>query len=85
MSQIILNIHDESLKDKILWFLNSIKSEKLEIEEIHGIQNKEVYSEEYIRKNWRKIALSANSDDSYYKSDQYYEDRYEDYKQRGKI
>lgn len=85
MSQIVLNIHDESLKDRILWFLSCFKSEDIEIQERQSTQEETIYSEEYIEKNWRKLALGTKSDDAYYKSEQYYEDRFEDYQQGRKV
>lgn len=83
MSQVVLNIPNESLKEKIMWFLERFKNDGLEIKETQ--KEKPKYSEEYIKKNWKKLAMGTKSDDGYYKSEQYYEDRFEDYKQRGKI
>lgn len=61
MSQIVLNIHNENLKDRILWFLSYFKSEDIEIHEKQSTQEKTIYSEEYIEKNWRKLAMGTKS------------------------
>ena len=43
------------------------------------------YSDEYIEKHWQEMIMTSVDNSDYYKSDQYYNDRIEDYKIRGKI
>lgn len=69
MSQLILNIKNESTKEKILWMLEHFKDDGIDIEQLpttkHQPKNTK-YTDEYIEKNWREIGMgthSANLDD----------------------
>lgn len=61
MSQIIINIANESLKEKILWFLSRFKDDGVQIEESKDEQQKKEYSKEYLEKNWKKLAMGTRS------------------------
>lgn len=73
--QFIINIKNESIADKIIWFLNSFKDQGVEIKETKSIEiAEEKFSDEYVANNWRKIGMSTHSadlDDNEIKYDAY--------------
>jgi len=74
--QLIIDIKNKSLVDKIIWFLESFKGRGVEIiQKNPSIEKIEEYSDAYIKENWRELVMTSNSDPEYYKSEQYYEDR----------
>lgn len=78
MSQLILNIKDNSTKEKILWMLEHFKSDGLEIEQPESTNYKEPnikYTDEYLNENWKEMIMKAGDNIDYYKSEQYNEDR----------
>jgi len=90
--QLIVDIKNESISDKIIQLLKIFQNDGVEIKKTEYPQrkNKElrsqrVYRDENIEKNWEQIIRSAHVPENYYKSEQYAEDRVEDLKERGKI
>lgn len=78
MSQLILNIQDNSTKEKILWMLEHFKSDGLKIEEpslTHQKIQDSKYTDEYLKENWKEMIMKSGDNSDYYKSEQYYEDR----------
>ncbi len=76
--QLSVNIQDNSIAEKILWFLNSFSSKGVVVKKIYlEDSDKDILSDEYIEKNWKKIVSKSleNYDEDYYKSDQYKLDR----------
>ena len=76
--QLSISINDNSIAEKILWFLNSFSSQGVIVKKINVEDaDKDVLSDEYIEENWEKILSKSleNYDESYYKSDQYKLDR----------
>ncbi len=79
MQQLILNIKNENIMDKLLWMLDHFKNDGVEVEH-PKTQNKKTeteLSDEYIEKNWQSIVSKAlaNYDDKYYKGFEYKVDR----------
>jgi len=72
--QLIVDIKNESLINKIIQLLEIFKHDGVEIKQRRAI-NKIDYSDEYLEKNWKEFIMGCKSDPSYYKSEQYYEDR----------
>ena len=72
--QLIVNINNELLVDKIIKILEIFKSDGVEIEKKNDIKSFD-YSDEYLEKNWKSFIMNCKSDEKYYKSEQYYEDR----------
>ena len=74
--QILLNIKNEKIFDKLLWMLEHFKSDGVEIV-TNNKERKTEYSDEYIEKNWKSLVSKGLSlyDESYYKSEQYKIDR----------
>ena len=74
--QLVIDIQDTHLADKIIKILEVFKNDGLKIQK-QNIQTKEKieYSDVYIEKNWREMIMLSNSDANYYKSKQYDEDR----------
>jgi len=73
-----VNIRDNSIAEKILWFLNSFSNRGVVVKKIDlEDSDKDILSDEYIEKNWKKIVSESleNYDENYYKSDQYKLDR----------
>ncbi len=73
-----VNIRDNSIAEKILWFLNSFSNRGVVVKKIDlEDSDKDILSDEYIEKNWKKIVSESleNYDESYYKSDKYKLDR----------
>ena len=74
--QLVINIKDRYLVDKIVWFLESFKDKGVEIIKKDNILNaKQEYSDEYLEENWKELIMGCKSDPEYYKSEEYYEDR----------
>lgn len=59
MSEIIVTFTNESVREKILYFLSKFEADGVQIQA--NLQNRSEFSDEYIEKNWRKIALSTNT------------------------
>ena len=57
MNQLVLNIKNESIMDKLLWMLDHFKSDGVEISGIKTVDK------EYIDKNWREIGMNTHSAD----------------------
>lgn len=78
--QITINIKNQNTVEKILWMLEHFKEDGVEIIKSDTMeQDKTVYSDEYIEKNWKSIVSKAleNYDSSYENSFQYKLDRSE--------
>jgi len=62
MNQLILNIKNDLLLEKIVQLLEVFRNDGVEIKEIlKSTQNN--WSNEYIEKNWREIGMSTHSAD----------------------
>ena len=75
--QLIIDIENSSLVDKIIKTLEVFKNEGVSIvkkETQTGNREKE-YTDEYLKENWKEMIMTSGDDSDYYKSDQYYEDR----------
>lgn len=77
MSQLVLNIHDESVMSKLLLMLEQFKDKGVIVnkKEISSNFKSFNYTDEEIEKNWKNILMDTKSDSDYYKSEKYYEDR----------
>jgi len=77
MIQLVLNIDDESVANKLLLMLEQFKDKGVIIEkkEVSSNFRNFNYTDEEIEKNWKEILMGIKSDLSYYKSEKYYEDR----------
>lgn len=79
--QLMINIQNESLVDKVIWFLETLKDKGVQIiqkeQTIHS--EVEILSDEYIQENWKSIVSESlnNYNESYIKSFQYKLDRAE--------
>jgi len=75
--QISINIKDDSMAKTILWFLEHFKDDGIEIIKSSIQENKQAYTDEYVKENWRTIISGGLKDlnDGYYKSEQYKIDR----------
>ncbi|MFK5986352.1 MAG: hypothetical protein QM479_13145 [Pseudomonadota bacterium] len=60
--QLTLNIKNEALAQKILWLLEHFKKDGLEVIENKSNIEKTVYSDEYVKENWRELAYNASGD-----------------------
>ena len=85
--QLIIDIKNESIANKIKTILNVFKDDGVKVQELKTKNQKPEtkLSDEYIQKNWKELIITSGDSSNYYKSEQYYEDRAEDYRQRGKI
>ncbi|MCI0501832.1 MAG: hypothetical protein L0Y61_08855 [Epsilonproteobacteria bacterium] len=61
--QLTINIKNNNTVEKILWMLEHFKSDGVEIikSDDMKIQDKTIYSDEYIEKNWRELVSKALS------------------------
>jgi len=80
--QLIIDIQNESIANKIKTILSAFKNDGVEIKETLSTepetrnQKPETnLSDEYIEKHWREILMGIKSDPDYYKSEQYKMDR----------
>ena len=85
--QLIIDIKNESIANKIKTILNVFKDDGVKVQELKTKNQKPEtkLSDEYIQKNWKELIMTSGDSSEYYKSEQYYEDRVEDYRERGKI
>lgn len=85
--QLIIDIKNESIANKIKTILNVFKDDGVKVQELKTKNQKPetILSDEYIEKHWKELIMTSGNSSNYYKSEQYYEDRAEDYRQRGKI
>jgi len=83
MSQLILNIENENILDKLLWMLKHFESDGVKIVEEKKLPE-HTFTDEYIKDNWRELIMTTHSDPEYYKSEAYYEERAKEYEERGK-
>jgi len=84
--QIVIDISDKSLVDKIIWFLESFKDRGVEIiTKSSFVKTREAYSDKYLEENWKELLMTTKDNSHYYKSDDYYEDRAKEYQDREKI
>ena len=64
--QLIIDIQNEKLADKIIWFLQSFQDKGIKILNYEGkedhLVNKE-WDEEFARKHWREIIMNTHSVD----------------------
>lgn len=84
--QLTVDIPDNSLADKIIQILNVFKNDGIKIK--RQTEKKKIdeslFTEEYIKENWKELLMTSTDSSNYYKSEQYYEDRATDYEERGK-
>jgi len=64
MNQLILNIENENILDKLLWMLKHFESDGVKIikQNIDQIDNKVEYSNEYLNKNGKELIITTYSD-----------------------
>jgi dolichyl-phosphate-mannose--protein O-mannosyl transferase len=61
--QISINIESDVVAKKILWFLESLSNEGVSIiKKINNNEETTEFSDEYVEKNWAKIAYEASGD-----------------------
>jgi len=86
MSQLILNIHDESIMSKLLWMLEHFKSDGVEVKNTSN-QVLEDLSDEFIEKNWESIVSKSleNYNLDYENSFEYKLDRAEFIEMKGQL
>ena len=64
--QLIVNIKNEALSDKIIRFLNSFKDKGVEILSYKPKENDlydQEWDEEFAKKHWKEIVMNTNSAD----------------------
>ena len=85
--QLIIDIKNESIANKIKTILNVFKDDGVKVQELKTKNQKPetILSDEYIERHWKELIMTSGNSSNYYKSEQYYEDRAEDYRQRGKV
>ena len=83
--QLIIDIKNESIAEKIKTILNVFKDDGVKILETKNQKPKTNLTDEYIEKNWLDIIRQAHVPEDYENSEQYIEDRVKDWEERGKI
>jgi len=75
--QLVIDIDDNSLADKIIKILDVFKNDGLRItkKKMHNNDKNRVYTDEYLEKNWKEMVMTSGDSADYYKSEAYYEDR----------
>jgi len=75
--QLVINIQNESLVEKIIWFLETLKDKGVQIikEDTASTNIESKFTDEYLRENWKEMVMTSGDSSDYYKSDEYYEDR----------
>jgi hypothetical protein len=79
MQQLILNIKNENIMNKLLWMLSHFKDDGIEIEypKTKNEKRKTKFTDEYIEENWQTVVSEALAeyDSDYEKSFEYKIDR----------
>jgi len=75
--QLIINIQNESLVEKIVWFLETLKDKGVQIikKDTAPANIESKFTDEYLRENWKEMVMTSGNSSDYYKSEEYYEDR----------
>ena len=75
--QLVINIQNESLVNKIIKILEVFKNDGVKIvKKDMSLDNREKeYTDEYLKENWREMVMTSGDSSDYYKSEEYYEDR----------
>jgi len=73
--QLIVDIDNDILAQKIIRILDVFKGDGLTIKKQDDKEEVVEYSDEEIAQNWRELVMGIESDPNYYKSEQYYGDR----------
>ena len=86
MSRLIIDIKNESTKEKILWMLEHFKDDGVEIQSNSETKAK-LLSDEFIEKNYKKIVSKSleNYDPNYRKSFKYKVDRADFIEMKGQV
>ena len=65
--QLTININNESIADKLVWFLKSFQDKGVEIiedsNEYKANSDNTTYDDQYIKKHWREIGMNTHSTD----------------------
>jgi hypothetical protein len=78
--QISINIESDVVAKKILWFLESLSNEGVSIiRKINNNKETAEFSDEYVEKNWAKIAYAASGDPTKDDDDDVLEEEYGKY------
>ena len=72
MSQLVLEIKNEQVKQHLLWFLQHFKKDELEIINHQPTEQNQVWSDKYIEKNWKELIVTSSMQPDYEKSSQNY-------------
>ena len=90
--QLIIDIQNESIADKIKTILSVFKNDGVEIKETLSTEPKTRnekpetnLSEAYMEAHWKELVVTKGDYSDYYKSDQYYEDRAKAYNSKEMI
>jgi len=85
--QLIIDIPNNSLADKIIQILNVFKSDGIKVKRQTELKklDESLLTKVYIKENWKELVMTSGDSSDYYKSDEYYEDRAKDYEDREKI
>ncbi len=73
--QLVVDIENDSLADKIIKILDVFKNDGVTITSKNEIKKSVNYSDEYLKENWKELVMTSGDSSDYYKSDKYYEDR----------
>jgi antitoxin component YwqK of YwqJK toxin-antitoxin module len=75
--QLVINIQNESLVNKIIQILEVFKNDGVKIvkKDTSSANREKEYTDEYLKENWREMVMTSGDNPDYYKSEEYYEDR----------
>lgn len=74
MSQLVLEVKNEVVKERLLWLLQHFKKDELEIISESRVEDNQALSDEYIEQNWCQLIKTSSMLPSYEDSEQYRED-----------
>jgi len=77
MMQLVINIQNEFLVEKIVWFLETLKDNGVQIikKDTSSANIESKFTDEYLRENWKEMVMTSGESSDYYKSEEYYEER----------
>jgi len=75
--QLVIDIKNDSLADKILKILDIFKNDGVKIvkKDVSLDNAEKEYTDEYLKENWREMVMTSGDNSDYYKSEEYYDDR----------
>lgn len=71
MSQLVLEVKSEQVKQHLLWFLQHFKKEELEILDHTTSESDHSWSDDYIEQHWKELIVTSSMQPDYESSESF--------------